>query len=431
MVRRAGEKIVSDKPLADGTGTPPVVAQTAGVSKKKRVELPVVDKREEAPPCSHHAPLSKATPTERQSLVDLRSRVNANEGKYTYNAGKIDVLPDGRVSFVDLTMDQVPLAMAMSTDEKQQARLSEFRVDWPGGADELQRPGSYVELAKSGELRQRIEALKEIRAADKAGAFKRAGVKSLKIGGFNLNVGEEKPISGTQGSGTVYFSGCGMSCNFCQYNDISQLKGGADTKVRELSEIMLNLQDRGAHNIQLMTPSHLMPEILEAVEMAAKKGLKIPLAYNTGGYEDLDALKQLDGVVDIYMPDFKFGTDEAGKRYGRVDGYAENAKAAIAEMVRQVGSLHTDERGVATHGVLVRHLVMPNNSARADEVAKALASISPDLEVHLMDQWTPGHLTFQTPEIHRPVTREEYAEAVKIFREAGFKIEENHAETGV
>jgi putative pyruvate formate lyase activating enzyme len=383
-------------------------------------------------PAGHgQANVSKPSAAERQSLVDLRAQITSNEGKYTYNAGKIDILPDGRVSFVDLTMEQVPLAMVMTTDDAQRARLSEFRVDWPGGKDPLQVEGSYVKLAKSGELKERIAKLKQIRDEDKIGAYKRAGVKSLKIGGYNLNVGEEKALSGTQGTGTVYFSGCSMGCNFCQYNDISQLKGGADTKVKELANILLDLQDRGAHNIDLMTPSHLMPEILEAVDQAAKKGLTIPLAYNTGGFEDLDALKQLDGIIDIYIPDAKFGSDEAGKRYGRVEGYFDNNHAAIAEMFRQVGKLDLDERGVARKGVLVRHLVMPNDVAKAEEIAKSLASISTDLHVNLMEQWTPGHLTFQTPEVHRPITHEEFEAAVAAFRKHGFQIEDTHAETGV
>ncbi|MBK6688420.1 MAG: 4Fe-4S cluster-binding domain-containing protein [Deltaproteobacteria bacterium] len=395
---------------------------------KGRVELPVIQVNEahteQLQLCGSHrpAPFAKANEGERQSLHELRAFVGQTEGKLTYNTGRLDVMGDGKVSFVDLTMEQVPLAMAMTMDPGQQARLAELRTDWPGGVDPLMRPASYVALVQNGEIDRRIKALKKIREADQSGAYKKAGLKNLKIGGYNLNVGEERAISGNQGSGTVYFSGCSMSCNFCQYNDISQLKGGANTKVKELSEIFLDLQDRGAHNIQLMTPSHFMVEILQAVKSAAEQGLKIPLVYNTGGFEDLNALKQLDGLVDIYLPDAKFGTNEAGKRYGRVDGYADNVKAAIAEMHRQVGPLEVDERGVAQRGLMVRHLVMPGEAAAPREVAAMLAEISKDLEIHLMHQWTPQHLSFQTPEVNRPTTDEEYEAQIAIFRAAGLKV---------
>lgn len=370
-------------------------------------------------------PYAKAGLDEKSSLLGLRAHARS-EG-LSYDQGSLHLSAEGRLSFVDLTMEQVELAQLMCLDPGQQGRLAELNTRWPGGAD-VGRPGSYVELAKSGGLDAKIERLKEIRSKDAFGVFRR-GRGPLRIGGKNLNVGEEREISGQQGTGTVYFSNCSMACSFCQYADIARMKGGDDIAVKDLARSFLELQDRGAHNIQLMTPSHFVVEILEAVKMAATEAkdlgfdedLKIPLVYNTGGYEDLDALRELEGVVDVYLPDVKFGSNEAGRRYGGVEGYWDNVQAAVREMHRQVGDLETDERGVATRGLLVRHLVMPNDAADTRAVAGFLGSVSKTLAVNVMDQWTPTYLSFRTPEIHREVSADEAKTARAAFEAAGLR----------
>jgi putative pyruvate formate lyase activating enzyme len=366
---------------------------------------------------------AKPSVEEKRALLELRGFNDSAAGRFTYNSGgNIIVDPSGAVSFSDLTMELVPLARTLNADEAQRRRLAELRVDWPGGPDPRQRTASYVELVKNGEIDRRISEMREIRARDRFGLFARAGAKELKLGGYNLNVGEERAISGTQGSGTIYFSSCSMKCSFCQYADIAQMKGGVSQKPEDLARMMLELQERGAHNIQLMTPSHYAVEILEALKIGAERGLRIPLVWNSGGMEDLDALRALEGVVDIYLPDLKFGSDASGRRYGRVEGYLENTLAAIREMYRQVGPLETDAREIATRGLAVRHLVMPANAAESDRVAEALSAIAKDIPVSLLGGWVPSHAAFQTPEINRKLTDEEYRTAHGAFSRAGFRV---------
>jgi putative pyruvate formate lyase activating enzyme len=393
----------------------PVVTPPRAPRKKKRFVMPESTPR---------VPFAQATQADRQSLIQIRTFVEESKEELTYNGGgDVRLGLDGTVSFSDLTMEMVPLALGMATDARQKARLLELRTDWPGGADPLMPEASYVRLVKSGEIDRRIAELEKIRAKDEFGIFRRAGNRPLAIGGYNLNVGEEREISGTQGSGTVYFSGCSMKCSFCQYNDIAQRKGGVEHSVNDLARVMLDLQERGAHNIQLMTPSHYVVEVVKALKIAAEQGLRIPLVYNTGGMEDLRALEQLEGIVDVYLPDMKFGTDEAGLRYGRVEGYVENTQAAIREMFRQVGNLKVDDRQVATKGVMVRHLIMPDDVAKARPIAQFLASVSKDLAVSVLDQWTPTHLAYQTPEINRKLTEKEIDRAVRVFRTAGLHVD--------
>jgi putative pyruvate formate lyase activating enzyme len=364
-------------------------------------------------------------------LAAQREWASRSQDAFTYNQSSVRLDDQGRVAFADLTMELVPVAAALSSDPNQRARLAEFRTDWPGGRDPLAVVAPYVAMQECGELARRIGRLKEIRERDELGVF-RAGRGGLRIGGANLNVGEEREVSGTHGSGTVYFAGCNMKCGFCQYGDISQMQGGVRQTPADLAEVFLRLQARGAHNLQLMTPSHYAVEILEALELGVPRGLSLPLVYNTGGYEDVAALRELDGVISIYLPDAKFGNDAAGKRYGGVERYVAANRAAIAEMWRQVGKLSLDPRGVAVRGVLVRHLVMPNDAADACGVARSLAEVSTELDVHVMAGWQPTFRTFQALEIHRDVTAVELAAASDAFRRAGFTIpERGHEETGV
>lgn len=242
------------------------------------------------------------------------------------------------------------------------------------------------------------------------------------VASFGPHYGEEDVLVGKKGSGTIFFSYCNLSCRFCQNYDISQCGEGRRVNPQELADIMLELQQRGCHNVNLVSPSHFVPQILEALVIAVADGLNIPLVYNTGGYDSLVTLKLLDGIVDIYMPDFKFGSDEAGKKYLGVPNYFSAARLAIKEMHRQVGDLQVDAKGVARRGLLVRHLVMPNNLAGTREIMEFLAKeISPDTFVNIMDQYYPAHEARRFPEIARRVTREEFRKALQEASQAGLK----------
>jgi len=225
---------------------------------------------------------------------------------------------------------------------------------------------------------------------------------------------------GTRGSGTIFFTYCNLNCRFCQNCDISQHGEGDEVSAEELAGMMLDLQKRGCHNVNLVSPSHFVPQFLEALAAAAKKGLSIPVVYNTGGYDSLDTLDLLDGVIDIYMPDIKFGDDEAGRKYAGAAGYFTVAKQAVKKMHGQVGDLVLDERGIAARGLLVRHLVLPGDLARTGKVMEFLAEeISRNAFVNVMDQYHPAYRALSYPELSRRITREEYRKALKTAERAG------------
>jgi putative pyruvate formate lyase activating enzyme len=248
------------------------------------------------------------------------------------------------------------------------------------------------------------------------------GGRLAAVSSWGPHFGEEEVLVGRHGSGTIFFAHCNLACRFCQNCDISQYGEGSELTARELANAMLELQDMGCHNINLVSPSHYVPQILEALYIAAGDGLNLPLVYNTGGYDALPTLKLLDGVVDIYMPDIKFGDDEIGERYTRAANYFTVARQAVKEMHRQVGNLVVDERGIAVRGLLVRHLVMPGDLARTGEVMKFLAGeISPNTFVNIMDQYYPAHEARRYPELSRRITREEFHRAVEIARECGLR----------
>lgn len=234
--------------------------------------------------------------------------------------------------------------------------------------------------------------------------------------------GEERPLVGRGGSGTVFFSCCNLSCVYCQNADISAHDRGEELNAEELAEVMLSLQRSGCENINLVSPSHLVAQILEALVPAVERGLTLPLVYNTGGYDAVDALSLLDGVVDIYMPDMKYGdppADRAGRASG-VEDYTARNQAAVLEMHRQVGDLVLDERGVARRGLLVRHLVLPEDLAGSAETARFLARrVSLHTYVNVMDQYRPHHRAGEVPALRRRPTAEEYRAAVTAFRRAG------------
>lgn len=220
---------------------------------------------------------------------------------------------------------------------------------------------------------------------------------------------------GSGGSGTIFFARCNLGCIFCQNYSISQHGQGQEVDGRELSTIMLSLQDRGCENINLVTPTHVVPQVLEALELAAGHGLRLPLVYNCGGYESLEVLRLLDGIIDIYMPDMKYSDSAAGRRYSGVEGYAEVNRAAVREMHRQVGDLLIDDRGLATRGLLVRHLVLPGGLAGTERTMSFLArEVSPHTYVNIMAQYRPCHLADRHPPLDRGITGQEYHEAVAL-----------------
>jgi putative pyruvate formate lyase activating enzyme len=242
------------------------------------------------------------------------------------------------------------------------------------------------------------------------------------ISSWGPHYGEERPISGRLGSGTIFFGGCNLGCIFCQNWQISHAREGREFTHEALAEIMLGLQGSGCHNINLVTPTHQMPMALSALSIAREGGLRLPVVYNTGGYDSLEALAVLDGVVDIYMPDIKYSDPAAAERLSGARDYPEAARAAIREMHRQVGDLVMDQRGIAQRGLLVRHLVLPGGLAGTGEVVRFIADeISKDTYINIMDQYHPCFKAFEHPPLDRRITREEYASAIRAALDAGLR----------
>lgn len=242
------------------------------------------------------------------------------------------------------------------------------------------------------------------------------------VSSFFPHVGEEDCLRGWRGSGTIFFSMCNLRCVFCQNFEISHLGEGRRVSPQALAAMMLHLQDAGCHNINLVTPEHVVPQVLEALPLAVEAGLRLPLVYNTSAYDSLHSLRLLDGVVDIYMPDLKCWDREVARRYLLAPDYPEVARAAIAEMHRQVGDLVFDEHGLALRGVLVRHLVMPGGIAGTEPIMRWLATaLSPDTYVNIMDQYRPAGKVGANRfvEINRPVTATELRDAYAAARAAG------------
>jgi putative pyruvate formate lyase activating enzyme len=242
------------------------------------------------------------------------------------------------------------------------------------------------------------------------------------ISSDNLHFGEEPPISGTRGSGTVFFAGCSLRCAFCQNYPISQMRHGKRTTVPGLAGMMVRLQERGAHNINLVTPSHFAPQIMGALLIAYESGLNLPLVYNCGGYESLEMLKLWDGIMDVYMPDMKYADPAHAGAYSSAADYPEINRAAVAEMARQAGVLRMDGEGIALRGLLIRHLVLPGGLAGTETVLRFIAErISPETHVSLMSQYFPAHLAPGMPPIDRKVTPSEYAAARSLLERFGLE----------
>jgi len=290
----------------------------------------------------------------------------------------------------------------------------------------------YRRLLESGEAHQRIEqAYAHLQACDvcplRCGVNRLAGERGMcktgaraQVSSFGAHLGEEQPLRGWAGSGTIFFARCNLRCVFCQNFEISQVGNGREVEPMELAEIMLRLQAAGCHNINLVSPTHVVPQIIAAVLIAAQAGLRLPLVYNSGGYDSLDMLALLDGIVDIYMPDMKYGDSEIARRFSRVPRYVEVNRAAVREMQRQVGDLQMDEQGIARRGLLVRHLVLPNQLAGTEKVLRFLADeISKNVYLNLMDQYYPAYQAHNYPGLNRPITSQEYQEAVAIARQLG------------
>ena len=290
---------------------------------------------------------------------------------------------------------------------------------------------AYLELHRAGELEQRAKAAERLLEACRVcpreclvqrlqGETGVCGVADqAMVSSYGPHFGEERPLVGVGGSGTIFLAHCNLCCVFCQNFEISQQDGGRIVSTRELAGMMLDLQRTGCHNINFVTPTHQVPQILRALPIAVDGGLRVPLVYNCGGYESLETLRLLNGVVDIYMPDFKYADVGVAKRYSKVENYPEVAKAAFREMHRQVGDLTMDGRGTARRGLLVRHLVLPNDLAGTGEVVRFLADLSKDTYVNIMDQYKPCYRAHEYPPLTRRPTREEFEEALRLAREAG------------
>ena len=243
------------------------------------------------------------------------------------------------------------------------------------------------------------------------------------VSGFNAHFGEEPPLVGHGGSGTIFFSHCNLDCVFCQNWEISHHGEGREILPDELARIMLVLQQRGCHNINLVTPSPHIAPILDALLPAREQGLKIPLVYNCGGYESVATLRLLEGIVDIYMPDFKYGENAAAELCSGPPDYPSRARRALQEMQHQVGDLQVNETGIAKRGLLVRHLVLPGGLAGTEEVVRFLANeISPRCAVNIMGQYYPAYRAGQYPPLDRRVTSQEVREARNIAAAAGLHL---------
>ncbi len=243
-----------------------------------------------------------------------------------------------------------------------------------------------------------------------------------KVSAFHPHFGEESVLVGKNGSGTIFFTSCNLSCIYCQNYEISQLRIGKEVSFEELADMMVSLQNQGCHNINLVTPTPQVPQIVKSLQIAIEKGLKIPLVYNTSSYDSLETLKLLDGIFDIYMPDAKYSDDKIALRYSNAPNYFEIMKRSIKEMHRQVGDLIVNEEGIAQRGLLVRHLVLPNNIAGSEKIFEFLSKeISKNTFLNIMDQYYPCYKAFEYPELSRKITKEEFKEAVNLAKKFGLE----------
>lgn len=294
------------------------------------------------------------------------------------------------------------------------------------------REPGYIALRNNGLLEQRATAaFHHLQACDvcplQCGVDRTTGELGVcktgllaQVSSYGPHHGEEHPLSGWRGSGTIFFTRCNLRCVYCQNADISQLGFGREVDGEELASIMLKLQAMGCHNINLVSPSHVIPQILEAVLLAAKQGLHLPLVYNTGGYDSLEMLQLLDGVIDIYMPDMKYSNAAIARKYSGVKDYPQVNQAALLEMQRQVGDLQLDAHGIAIRGLLVRHLVLPNGLAGSQAILAFLSEkVSKQVYVNIMAQYHPAYRADEFPALNRRITQREYQQVVHWAQESG------------
>jgi putative pyruvate formate lyase activating enzyme len=307
------------------------------------------------------------------------------------------------------------------------------RVD-AGNATSLNNPG-YLALYESAELDRRIEMAWDMLAhcelcPHHCGVDRLNGEYGIcrmgaapKVSSWNLHPWEEPPVSGTRGSGTIFFSGCTGRCRFCQNYPISQFGYGKLVELEQLAGMMLELQRKGAHNINFVTPTHFMPHILAALPTAIRGGLCVPLVYNTSGYERTEALRLLEGVIDLWLPDAKYADNSTALRLSGFRAYVEHNQAALREIYRQVGDeLVLDSNGIAIRGLIVRHMVLPEGLAGTAQVLHWIADqLSPAVHVSLMDQYFPAHRAIGDPHLDRKITAEEYLAASQAFDASGLE----------
>ncbi len=292
----------------------------------------------------------------------------------------------------------------------------------------------YLELYKSGELLHRVKTAYERLGSCElcphdCGVNRLKGQRGVcgagllpKIASANIHKGEEPPISGTRGSGTIFLSGCSLTCRFCQNFPISQLGNGEEISTLELAQRMLKLQRQRVHNINFVTPTHFLPQIMAALWLAVPMGFNLPIVWNSSGYEKTDALTLLEGIVAIYLPDMKYAADEPAVAISNAPGYRETNRTAILEMFRQVGHLEIDDNGIALHGLIIRHLVLPQGNSGSRETLRWIAeNLGNETHIALMSQYFPAHRAAGTAGIDRVLTSEEYDEAVAALEEEGFE----------
>jgi putative pyruvate formate lyase activating enzyme len=291
---------------------------------------------------------------------------------------------------------------------------------------------AYLELYRSGKLRKRINAAVSLlescsvcprnchvnRLADDIGKCQTP--REAMVSSYGPHFGEEAPLVGKHGSGTIFFTNCNLKCLFCQNYSISQLSEGQKVTKKELADIMLFLQAKGCHNINLVSPTHVVPQILEALELSVESGFHLPLVYNSGGYDSVETLRILDQVIDIYMPDMKYDDADTARELSDIENYPEINRAAIKEMHRQTGDLEVNGEGVAQRGLLIRHLVLPHGLAGTKSIMGFLANeVSSNTYVNVMDQYHPCYKAFKIPSLRRRISSVEFHEALSFARETG------------
>jgi len=293
---------------------------------------------------------------------------------------------------------------------------------------------NYLALYQSGELLKRVrEAYRRLAACDlcphDCGVNRIKGERGIcgaglkpRIASANVHRGEEPPISGTHGSGTVFLSGCSLKCIFCQNFPISQLGNGEEITTGELALRMLRLQRQGVHNINFVTPTHFLPQILAALWLAIPRGFRLPILWNSSGYEKVDALRLLDGVIDIYLPDMKYAEERFSVKFSAAPGYRDFNRTAVSEMLRQVGHLQQDDEGIALRGLIIRHLVLPEGKAGSRETLAWIAeNLGADTHIALMNQYFPAHHAVSSEVLGRKIVDQEYDEAVAALEEFGLE----------